>query len=202
MTTKLDVINIALAALGEPSTRDILSTEKWVRRAVDAHDRVVLRLLEQHPWNFAEEVAQLTATAPTPIDFEYGYNKPADCLRINYVSDTARRDSAPITYKDRGGRIVANSDIVILWYVSNTYLNLPGAWPELFADAVGKYIAIEVGPVTTASNSKDDILATKAVRAMRKAQQADAQGNGVWKPPPGRYITTRYSLTGRVTEDG
>lgn len=202
MTTRLDVLNIALNALGEPSTRDVLSTEKWVRRANEAYDRVATRLLEQHPWNFAEEAEQLTATTPTPIDFEYGYNKPASCLRVNYVSDTAKRNSAPIYYRDRGGRILANSDIVVLWYVSSAYLNLTGAWPELFADAVGKTIAAEIGPVTTASNPKDDILQTKAARALRKAQHADAQSNGVWTPPPGRYVTTRYSLTGRVAEDG
>lgn len=202
MTTKLDVINGALRALGEPSTRDVLSSEKWVRRLVDAHDAVVTRLFEQHPWNFAEEAEQLTATLPTPIDFQYGYNQPAACSRINHVADTPDRKSPGIYYRHRAGRILTNATPAYVWYVSRRFLDLPGAWPALFADAVSKELAAEVGPVTTASNSKDETLVEKARKATRKAQHADAQNNAIWKPPAGAYLTARYSVTGRRGEDG
>jgi hypothetical protein len=141
VTTKTAVLNKALRALGEAAMVGPDDTRVGVRRCVEAYDDVVTGLLSSHPWNFAMSVVALSgSTAPKP-GWTYAFPKPGDCLRIVRVSVTDQPDDVGLRYADSAGEILTNQMNPYLRFISSSWRTNEGAWPELFADAVGEELS-------------------------------------------------------------
>lgn len=197
MTTRTDVINDALEWLGEtPSTgEDDAST--WVVRLDNAFDREARKLFETHTWNFCQTMEQLAAVEPTPVGWDYGYQKPTQCWRIIRVTATDDPMADNVQYVDREGRIMSNATTAYLTYVKGAWLSEPGSWPEVFAGALAAQMAYKCAPVTGKSSADKGEIYTGARKALSAAKLWDAQQNPAWRIPPGRYERARYGLSRR-----
>lgn len=198
--TQEDVLNIALEILGEPATTGPEDTSSWVRRCRAAFPRATKAIFESYPWNFCEEVVQLTPSDPTPIDWAYGFNKPPHCRRINWVDDhvpprgwRAHRSEDRYDYKERSGRLLANSETIYLWYIDGIYETKLGLWPQVFGDYVGCQIAEIVYPRTSETDSTRDRIERKLRRAMRKARAHDGQADPPQKLLDGSWVRASQS---------
>lgn len=201
MATRTDVINDALNLLDQPDSTGPNDTSSWVRKVSNRYDGVARRLLSDHPWNFAEERVELELLDETPIGWEYSYNKPGDCLRINKVSDTGIKSDSPFKdYDDSKGRIMTNLSTVYLFYISDQWVTLEGSWPPLFAYAVSTELAFLVNGPVTKSRTKGVDLRAEAKNAFRKAKTWDAQQKPSEELPHGRWV--RSMSARRSAENG
>lgn len=192
MTTKTDVLNEALGALGQPNSSGPSDTSSWVRKLTARYNGVVRLLLEDHPWNFASTRVQLQLTGDTPVGRQYQYNKPADCLRINLINDTGSADDLEIPdYEDEGGYILADMDPCFMFYISSAWITKEGSWPQKFARAVSFELASTCAEVTSKQLNKDLSLENKAKVALQKAKSWDASQKPFRRLPGGVWAGAR-----------
>lgn len=104
MTSKVDIVNIGLSAIGTRSTiADFQEASKEASQARLQYDQALGCVLQAAHWNFARGQVVLTllqdatATPPGPVPqpwlYEYAY--PADCVQARYLMPTIA--SAPGT---------------------------------------------------------------------------------------------------------
>lgn len=190
-TTREEVLNIALDALGEPRSVGEDDDSSWVVRLRNAYEPRVRKALEAYPCNFASELTQLAATEPTPDDWDFGFNKPAGWMRTIQVSDCPEWGSRGIIYDDRQGRIMTNYSTTWLWWIDARWVQLEGSWPQHFADAISLDIAKAVMAATSESESKKERIAVEHKLAWRAFKTWDAQQKPSRPQDPGRYVGVR-----------
>lgn len=190
MTTALDLLNDTLDALGEPAvvSATLTSTSSdWVKRASRALTRAAKIVAESHPWNWMTEIVQLQETATeTPIGWQYEFNKPANCQRIVKISIDGGWYSRPISYEDRSGLLLTNSETSYLHHVDQARLDLYGSWPEKFAHAVALEAAHRACFGTNKSRGVKDDLKSDKKEALAEAKTFDGQQ----QPAKPRYAGT------------
>jgi hypothetical protein len=192
VTTKVDVINEALALLGQPEMSGPSDTSSWVRKLTKRYNPTVRRLLEIHPWNFASSRVALQVTATTPIGREYAYNKPADCLRICLVNNTGVSEDNEIPdYEDEGGTILTDMSPCYLFYISSTWATKEGAWPQAFAHAVSCELANVQTEAVTKNLAKGESADRRAAKALKKARAWDAAQKPFKRSPGGLWAGAR-----------
>lgn len=195
MTTRARVINDALIACDEPPATGQNDTARWVVRVANHYDGVAQKLLEKHSWGFATkrvQLQQLELSDAELIGRDLAYNKPGDCLRILVVnaSGSAEEQGAP-NYEDERGRILTDLDPCYLHYVSSDWLNLEGAWPQVFADAVALELAAKCYGLFGKSATKKDELKKDARIALQAAKSWDAAQKPFRRLPEGRWASAR-----------
>lgn len=88
MASKVDIINLALVALGEPSINSPSQPNKWANVANLVYEMARDKVLSDHPWNFAMARAELPELAAAPIfEFAHSFQLPSDCLVTRYTED-------------------------------------------------------------------------------------------------------------------
>ncbi len=191
MSTSTDIVTEALEFLKEPPA----SGDETFGHAYDLaqmYARESLRFLEGYPWNFASEKEQLTASEPTPVDWDYGFTKPGRCCRLIKVSDRAdMRSGEGIRFEDRKNRILTNSQITWLWYVDGAYADMPGAWSQAARSALAAQMALKQAPRLSVSKADMDGLEYRMRRLLRQARLQDAQAGGAWEQPPSEWQQAR-----------
>lgn len=196
------VLNEALTHLGQPLRVGTDDSSTWVVKLGNLYGARAKLMLESYPWNFAAEIELLSASDPTPLDWEYGFNKPANCLRVLKVDSQANmRRRRSIDHEVRGGRILTNSETTYCKFVSGAYINLEGAWPQHPQSALAWDLAELVGPSMDLSQGKLDRIALKAARAISKAKLWDAQQNPTERPGLSRWQSYRLSSRGQYKHD-
>ena len=199
-TSLLDIVNLTLDDLGEPRATSIDDESSWVERLVDIVPARARLLLADYPWNFAEKLFQLAGSEPTPDDWALGCPKPPTWLRTNVVRESADPEGEDIPYTDRGSRILINASGGWLWYVDAEYIDLIGAWPQTFCDAVAAHSALAAAPSTSTSKEKTDRLERLVRFRTAKAQTWDAQQKPMRRPSIGNWARAR--LRGTALRDG
>jgi len=194
VTTRTAVLNTALRALGEPPMVGPDDSRSTVQRVSEAFDDCASAVMSRHNWNFAQAVVQLSGTMTAKPGWQYAYPKPADCLRIVRVSLTDRPDDVGLRYADSAGEILTDQLNPYLRYVSSTWLDLLGSWPDLFEDAVAAATAEAAAPVLSKSEATISRLKDDARGAMRAAKSWDAVQQPNFEVPAGRFVRAR---TGR-----
>lgn len=201
MATKVGVINKALVHLGQPPMAGPSDTSTWVKRVTSVYVETVRSLLEQHPWNFPAERAELARLDEEPVGRDYAYNKPADCLRLNLVNTTGYPDDVSFTdYEDEGGRILADADAIYAFYIGSGWTTKEGSWPQVFADAVSAELASTCAPIVSKSVNKGESLYAKALRALKRAKSFDASQKPWRELPAGKWSRARRTGTRYNTE--
>lgn len=176
MASRGSVINAALHHIGESESQaPTTDTATWVKRIRDRYDERAIALLSSHSWNFAREVMALTASEPEPEGWGYGFDIPATCLKILHVGNTTDPDSQNVAYEERAGRICADTDVAYLTFISSTWKDREGSWPQVFADALASDLAWKVSPVTALSLEYRRELERTAKREAQMARNHDAQ---------------------------
>lgn len=193
MTTRLDLLNDALDALGEPRavTATIsATTSDWIKRAERQLDRSAKLIAEGHPWNFLTSIHLLSETETAePIGWDYEFEKPANCLRICKASNDGGWRSTPIDFEDRGGLLLSNHESTYLHHVDQAKLDLTGSWPEHFALAVALESAWRASMGTSLAQARRDSLASDLRQALSHAKSWDGQQMSAKPRYAGAFVT-------------
>lgn len=197
MSTQVDVVDEALEFLGEPHSTGAADTRPLPSMLYGMFEREATRILSEHPWNFATKLNQLAATSPTPDDWDYGFAKPAGCVRIIMVNDAATmKGRRGLDYEDQGGRILTNSEETWLRWIDGGYISQLGSWPNLLLSALAQRMAYKASPSTSLSDANRNGLMLGAERSLSRARLYDAQQGGPEPIPASTWQRARMSGRG------
>lgn len=202
MPTKDGVINSALRLLGQPPSVGVDDPSKWAARIRGAYDDVLRNVLEDHSWNFAVTVLQLTPSDPAFGGYKYAFPKPARCWKIIKVDCSTDPRGIGILYDDRQGHILSDHETTVLTFVDGSWADREGSWSQKFADLISARIAQEVYPITDESGQDAQRIERAVILRMRDAKAWDAQSRPEWAIPPGRYERARLSRGIRASRYG
>lgn len=192
MSTSTGILTEALEYLGEPPAtgNEAHGHAFELKRMLPREART---MLEAHPWNFASEKQQLSASDPKPVDFDYGYQKPSSWVRtIKADTQADMRHRNGVFFEDRQGRLLCNSDTFWLWFVSSKVLDTWGAWPQLTKEALAARMALKRAPHTSMSNAEKAALRTEAKNLMYRAQLHDSQQSPDHPTPMSIWQQSRF----------
>lgn len=192
MTSKVEIINLALIELGDDT---IASPSQNIKRArvVDAvYDAVLRALLQKNVWNFAKEKRAIAAD-PTPPVFGFAnrYGLPADFLSLNTIGDRERgRDINRLKHEIVGDFIETDGDaplkIEYIRLITDTT-----KFPPLFVTAFARALAETVAEALTQSNSKVEQARLRAKDSLQGAESLDALEGGNQELPEDIWVTIR-----------
>lgn len=113
MTGKVEIVNLALARLGESPIQDLNEGSVPANTAGLLYDSSRRAALRDFNWNFALSTARLARFAHaegTPGDFRFTYALPPDCLRVIRL-----RSGVPFAL--RGNRVHTDAEEADLEYI-------------------------------------------------------------------------------------
>jgi len=122
MPSKVEIVNIALARLGESPIQSLDEGTVPANMAKVFYDPARRSALRDFPWNFALATRRLARLSEAPSDFLFAFSLPADCLksvrlRREGVSDFV--NTQQLRYVVRGGQVLTNEEAVTLEYVAD-----------------------------------------------------------------------------------
>lgn len=184
--TKTEVFNEVLDHLGLKGVQSWEEDTPTALKLRQAWNPVVQGLLEMHPWNFGSATEQLQIpSGETHPGYSYVYALPSQCVRLNWISRTARyEDAIRHGWILEGDRIAASWDTLYAGFVHQRHIESPARWPQLFASAVASVLARRVSRALTDNRTLSIDLTEAEQNMIYDAQVADAMNSA----PPIRQI--------------
>jgi len=140
--------NLALTMMGQKQIGIITEDKPTAIRCNNLWEPSWEAFLQSHDWKFARKLQALALDASEPpIDFEYSYTLPGDCLMPRALVDynnpfTLRAGNTPKTFDIVGGKLWTDVENAYLLYTANiTDHNL---MPPTIAMAFANYFAIQL----------------------------------------------------------
>lgn len=180
MATKIVIINRALTKLG--SERLTSETDNNAEsRAIEAvYDGVLENLLRIYRWSFAIRREKLPALTDKPAyGYQFQYQLPADCLRIDAISDSVRQEwhwegILPVPrYQLEGRQILTDIESPLLLRYG-AKVSDPSQYDSAFTEAFACALAVEICETITQSSTKKQAALQDYELAVRQARQASA----------------------------
>lgn len=205
MADKLSLYNGALRLLGE-RTLSGLTEDRESRRVLDSvwYGNTAIRFcLEQGQWNFATRAVAIPyAPAVTPaFGYKRAFEKPDDFIRTTHFCWDEHFKTPLTDYIDVTGYWYAEPDEVYVRYVSmdtDTGLDL-SLWPESFSKYVEAYLADEIAPRITESQSRVDRVRSELENRLKVARSRDAMEAPQQRLPEGSWTASRgYGYNSRT----
>lgn len=124
MTGKVEIVNIALARLGESPIQSFEEGSVPANSARLVYDSARRSTLRDYNWNFAVATAELARYADTQAsDFPFAFALPSDCLRVirlppsSPFGDYGGQVGRNLSFTLRGGKLLAHEPKVVLEYL-------------------------------------------------------------------------------------
>gem|GEM_PF-6891204 len=174
MSTKTEVVNLALAFLGAGRITDFDdANDPLAREYRDIYDITVRAEFERHNWRFAIKRATLTALDPatTGITDKAAFLLPNNCARIVSINDRCDDSWRNI---DREGKyiLLRGATSLSLRYVAH---DVPeGDWPRAFQRVVAAALADTRAESSTKSTTKAGFAESRYERELKAARRAQA----------------------------
>lgn len=166
MAGKLELINTALARLGE---RYIISLDEGSvpQLVASAHyDTTLDALFREHPWNFATDNIELPRLGDyTAYQFAYAFQLPSDFIRLVEVYDTHN-------FKVQGRTILTDEKKCKIRYVKRVVD--PSAWDAAFTEAFTFRLAASMSYAISHSAALSEQLNILAQQRTRWAKAIDS----------------------------
>ena len=170
MTTKLEVINQALAYLGDPVVTTLNIANPVINAMSIIYDAEKANLLSWHPWRFATKWEKLIPvisppnTPPNPR-FQYAYELPLDYIQAYDTYFAA-------DYQIVGKLVLSNQ--APDWYWGYIY-NIPESdFPVYFVLALSHILAAKSATVLTGNTAIAKYWGDQAMIQQMRAQNRDA----------------------------
>lgn len=112
MSGKMEIINVALARLGESPIQLIDEGSAPANAAKQLYDTARLATLRDYNWAFALRITDLARYDESAVDFQFAYALPSDYLRAVRL-----RGESPFAI--RGGVLYTDSSRAVLEYVAD-----------------------------------------------------------------------------------
>lgn len=195
MATKIVIINRAMTKLGADRLMSETDSNAQSRAIEAVYDGVLENLLRIHRWSFAIRRAQLAAlTGDTVYGYQYQYQLPADCLRIDAVSDVPHQEwhygyHMPFPrYQVEGRKILTDMEAPI-YLRYGARIDDPSHYDSAFAEAFACALAVEICEAITQSSTKKQAALQSYDLAIKQARLASA----IERPPIQQQETSWYT---------
>jgi len=190
--TTTTIANLALGHLGDHRIDDFDEDDPHASDIRDQWEITRLSCLATYEWSFASKTVLLDRSGTAPLaQWLYAYDKPADWIRTNAISDASSFDRENIfrRWMDRGGQIQTDAATIYMDYVyDHTTI---GSWPSWFVDYTASSLAMRINPKVTTSQSHGKTMMEMTRDFLGTAKARDAQQQPLYKPPRGNWIKAR-----------
>ena len=122
-TSKTQILNLALARIGENRVIDIDdTTQDAARQGRLLYEPTAREVMRAHPWNCLAARQQLAANSPAPaFGWAYSYTLPTQCVRLIKVNGYSTDDGyIQDLYKVEGRDILTDAENMFIEYVEYT----------------------------------------------------------------------------------
>lgn len=190
--SRTDVVNIALAHLGDHRINDFDEAKPAAANARDQWELALRDSLSAYEWSFASRIARLDRNSSVPVaGYRYRYDMPADSVLLIQISDSTRfpADDVFRRWWYRDGYIETDAEQVFADYVY--YHDTVGSWPPYFVDHLAVSLARRLNPRVTTSQSSGKLLTELQQQALTIARARDARQQPIQRPPRGRWYRAR-----------
>lgn len=170
MSSKVEIINMALRGLGAVSIASVTEDTENARRMNGVYDQYLEAMLRIHPWSFAkkESALSLVVGTPTLTEYTYIYSLPADFLKLT------KTDAEPTySHKIKGRNLYSNATNLKIEYI---YLCTDTTiFDSAFVDAFAARLAAEMAYAITRDKEVTKIKWEEFNMKLRTARSMNAQ---------------------------
>jgi hypothetical protein len=150
MASEIEIINLALARLGDDATVASISPPEGSAQAEHAQRFYPIArdsMLEMHAWAFACKRVSIALQTVDSWDWDYAYARPADAIRIlSILAYGASSDDATENFDLEGDTILTDVELATCRYVAR--ITDSAKFPPLFVDSLAWLLASYLaGPV-------------------------------------------------------
>jgi len=197
-TSQLTLYNGALRLLGQPKLSALTDAVESRRLLDDAWDENARDYcLEEGLWNFAMRTVEAEYDSSVDPDFGFlrAFTKPTDWIRTAAVASDEYfiNTLTDQQFNDEQGYLFADLDTLFWKYVSSdtSYGYDLSLWPQTFVRYVESYLAFQIAPRLSVSDSKIETIGKIMDRARLDAKAKDATNEGAKFPPEGSWNRSR-----------
>lgn len=178
----MEIINAALARLGESPIQDLNEGSVPANSGRQLYDAARTATLRDYNWSFAMRLSPLAKYEESPIDFHFAYALPPDCLRAIRL-----RGDAPFVI--RGTQLCTDAETAVLEYVAD--VEDAAVYDSKFVEALTYKLAAELAMPVKGSA---DLMNYYREAYERFVQRAAAQSLGEARTSlsDNPYLEARY----------
>lgn len=191
MITKVEIVNIALARLGESPIQSLDEGSVPANMAKVFYDPAKRATLRDFNWNFSLATARLAKLVETPVDFRFAFSLPADCLkaiRLRREGTSDFSDPTGIRFSVRGGKLCTDAENAILEYIAE--VDDPALFDDKFIEAFSYKLASELAmPVKGSSELMANYMNVYTAKVSQAA--ALSAGEQCEAPSDNPYVEAR-----------
>lgn len=122
MNSEVEIVNIALARLGESPIQSFEEGSVPANMAKVFYDPARRAVLRAYDWSFSLKTVRLARLAEAPVDFRFAFSLPSDCLRVIRLRRKGLADytdGADIRFVTRSGVLYTDEEEAYLEYVAD-----------------------------------------------------------------------------------
>lgn len=194
MASDVEIVNVALRALGANRITSLSDGTKNANVADDIYTFVRDQVLRSATWGFATSRQQLSRLSDAPaFGFDYQYALPSDWLRTVSVHDSDD-GMGTVVYKEETYEsqrvLLANSDAIYLRYIAR--ITDPALFTSDFTIAFAIELAKRMAVSIPNSNTIKADLENEVKAIILGAKSTDSAGSTPESRPPGSWVTARF----------
>ena len=169
--SKIDICNLALAALGEAPIRDFNENNKRARMCDIFYDSTAAYLLSKFDWSFARAYKTLQQldlpVEEVPVGL-YAYQLPDDCKTPREIAPLGSRDRWEVmadrvfTSKTEASLYYTKRDVIVTLYTDG------------FASLLYILLAVRMSPAITQDKNLTKVLYDQYLRERQDCWESDA----------------------------
>lgn len=142
MTGKVEIVNLALARLGESPIQSLEEGTVPANMAKAFYDPARRAALRDYNWNFAISTVSLSRLAEEVVGFRFAFALPMDCLRVIRIMEGSDFSGQGPSYALRSGKLYTDSEEVTVEYIRD--VEDPSEFDDKFIEAFSCKLASDL----------------------------------------------------------
>lgn len=193
MASKLDICNIALSNIGCLPIQSLTDNSESSRLLLLNWDRCLESVLREFPWNFATTVQKLNLSTENPIDYDYAYAYPFNCLQILgiYEKDCHKKFDYTVRASTDGTMKIILTDLEEAYIKYTQKIQDTTLYDPSFVEAFAYKLSWEINNAKTGNAQQTQEMAQRYQQALYKAYHNTATEQRKKDMYPDRYIQCR-----------
>ena len=142
MIGKVEIVNLALARLGESPIQSLTEGTVPANMANVFYDPARRAALRDYNWNFAISTASLSRLVDGVAGFRFAFALPADCLRVIRIMGERDFSGSGGSYTLRSGKLCTDLEEVTIEYIRD--VDDPSEFDDKFVEAFSCKLASDL----------------------------------------------------------